>query len=297
MPAASFDEIAETFELLDDWEQRFSFLIDLGKSLPTLAPAEMTDATRVHGCQASVWMMVDLDATQAPPRLRLRARSDAHIVNGLIAILRALYDGLTPEQARSAQPEAAIARLGLADHLSPTRRNGLFSMVERVRALIAHTPAPDTPAPSAAQPTSAPPAASAPSQAVAPASLRIFDTARAARPRVAPTPTPEPDTLQGRIIDAIKTVYDPEMPVNLYDLGLIYSIRTHENISTREHHVEVDMTLTSPACPVAQELPEQVRRAVEALPGVARAEVRVVWEPRWTRERMCDEARLELGLL
>lgn len=122
--------------------------------------------------------------------------------------------------------------------------------------------------------------------------LRIFDTNQQREDRrVPPSETPEPETPQGRVIDAIKTVYDPEIPVNVYDLGLIYAI----DITGDTCHI--DMTLTSPACPEAQTLPEMVRKAAETAGVAPKAEVRMVWEPRWDRERMSDEAKLHLGLL
>ena len=93
------------------------------------------------------------------------------------------------------------------------------------------------------------------------------------------------------IIDAIKTVYDPEIPVNLYDLGLIYRLDRADN-----GDVAIDMTLTAPACPVAGTMPGRVAEAVAAVPGVAEVEVRLVWEPPWTKDRMSEDARLALGI-
>ncbi len=128
-------EIEETFEFLDDWEERFSYLIDLGKKLPTMDEAFKVETNRVHGCQASVWLWVDMDEDH---RLELQAISDAHIVNGLIAIMLSLYDGLTPQEARAVDAKAVVDRLGLSDHLSPTRRNGLWAMIERITVLTAN---------------------------------------------------------------------------------------------------------------------------------------------------------------
>ena len=122
-------------------------------------------------------------------------------------------------------------------------------------------------------------------------STRIFDSSGGGRPRVAATETPNADTVEGQIIEAIKRVYDPEIPVNLYDLGLIYTI------AVADGHAEIRMTLTSPACPEAQTLPRLVQGAAETVEGIGSANVELVWEPRWTKEMMCDEAQLELGLL
>jgi FeS assembly SUF system protein len=93
------------------------------------------------------------------------------------------------------------------------------------------------------------------------------------------------------IIDAMKTVYDPEIPVNIYDLGLIYKLDVAGN-----GNVAVDMTLTAPACPVAGEMPGRVAEAVAAVPGVGEVEVRLVWEPPWTKDRMSEDAKLALDI-
>jgi FeS assembly SUF system protein len=98
-----------------------------------------------------------------------------------------------------------------------------------------------------------------------------------------------------RVIDALRTVYDPELPVNLFDLGLIYKI----DLTTTEagEKVEIDMTLTAPACPVAGEMPGMVQRAVEPVDGVASCAVELVWSPRWDKSKMSEAALLELGLM
>ncbi|HET6185168.1 MAG TPA: SUF system Fe-S cluster assembly protein [Acetobacteraceae bacterium] len=107
--------------------------------------------------------------------------------------------------------------------------------------------------------------------------------------------TPEGETAppltEDAVIGAVSTVYDPEIPVNIYDLGLIYAIELAEG-----GKVKVEMTLTAPACPSAQELPEQVHEAVMALPGVTECEVETVWDPPWDPSRMSDEARLQLNM-
>lgn len=99
------------------------------------------------------------------------------------------------------------------------------------------------------------------------------------------------EELEQQIVEQIKTVYDPEIPINIYELGLIYGI-TVEN-----HDVLITMTLTSPHCPVAEALPQQVKDVVAATDGVDDVTVELVWDPPWTMERMTDEARLTLGLM
>jgi FeS assembly SUF system protein len=93
------------------------------------------------------------------------------------------------------------------------------------------------------------------------------------------------------VIDALKEIFDPEIPVNIYDLGLIY------NVEIDEGHVLVTMTLTTPHCPVAESMPAEVELRVGAVPGVGDAEVNLVWDPPWSPQNMSDEARLELGML
>jgi FeS assembly SUF system protein len=96
--------------------------------------------------------------------------------------------------------------------------------------------------------------------------------------------------LQERIVNALKSIYDPEIPVDIYELGLIYLIDT-----TPDGVVKVNMTLTSPACPVAGSLPGQVQERIAALPGVKSAKVELVWDPPWSQDRMSESAKLELG--
>ena len=107
--------------------------------------------------------------------------------------------------------------------------------------------------------------------------------------------TDKQKAIKERIIDQLRQVYDPELPVNLFDLGLIYRI----DLETRDagEHADIDMTLTAPACPVAGEMPGMVERAVLKADGVASAEVKLVWSPKWDKSRMSEAALLELGFL
>jgi len=133
--ATTFEEIRDTFELFDDWEDRYRYLIDLGRELEPLDDSEKTDATKVRGCASQVWLVSTLEGE--PPVVRLRGDSDAHIVKGLIAVLLLLYSGKTPEEILAIDAKAALGDLGLEAHLSPMRTNGLFSMVESIRAIAA----------------------------------------------------------------------------------------------------------------------------------------------------------------
>lgn len=129
------DRIIETFEFLGDWEERFTYLIDLGKKLPPMAEADRTDANLVHGCQATVWLKADLIGD--PLRMEFSAESDAFIVNGLIAILLSALNGKSPREVVEFDAPGLFTRLGLIEHLSPTRRNGLHSMIDRIREIAA----------------------------------------------------------------------------------------------------------------------------------------------------------------
>ncbi len=100
------------------------------------------------------------------------------------------------------------------------------------------------------------------------------------------------EALREALIEALRSVMDPEIPVNIYDLGLIYRLDVDDS-----GRVEVDMTLTAPACPVAGTLPHEVGRVIDAVPGVTDATVRLVWNPPWSQERMTEEAQFQLGLL
>jgi FeS assembly SUF system protein len=104
--------------------------------------------------------------------------------------------------------------------------------------------------------------------------------------------SPEQKNIEEKVIEVLRSVYDPEIPVNIYELGLIYDIRV-----AADNSVEVKMTLTAPACPVAGTLPPEVERKIETIPEVPRAKVELVWDPPWTRDRMSEAALLELGLL
>jgi FeS assembly SUF system protein len=106
------------------------------------------------------------------------------------------------------------------------------------------------------------------------------------------TKTPKQKAVEEEVIEAIRTVFDPEIPVNIYDLGLIYDIDVDEETSA----VYVKMTLTAPGCPVAGSLPAEVQRKIESVPRVTRAVVELVWDPPWSKDRMSEAALLELGL-
>lgn len=128
---AEIEDIVEEFDLLGDWEQRYRYLIDMGKALPPLPETERTEATRVKGCVSQVWLVVE---PGEDARLVFRADSDAHIVRGLAALLLRLYSGRSREDILSVDAREVLSRIGLSEHLSPQRSNGLASMIGRIRA-------------------------------------------------------------------------------------------------------------------------------------------------------------------
>lgn len=128
---SEIDGLIEEFEFLGDWEERYRYLIDLGQEMPPLPEEEKTEDRRVKGCTSRVWLVID------PPEnghFRFRADSDAHIVKGLAALLVRLYSGRTKEDIAAIEPRDILARIGLAEHLSPQRSNGLNAMIGRIRA-------------------------------------------------------------------------------------------------------------------------------------------------------------------
>lgn len=133
--SSRFDEIRADFDLLDEWEDRYRYLIELGRHMPPLPEAFRTDMTKVRGCASQVWLVVTKGmSTDGTTRLGYRGDSDAHIVKGLVALMIALYDGTTPAEALAIDAHAELKALGLSDHLSPQRSNGLASMIQRIRA-------------------------------------------------------------------------------------------------------------------------------------------------------------------
>ena len=123
-------ELADEFDFLGDWEERYRYVIELGKELAPLTDAERTDLNKVRGCASQVWLVTE---PQSDGRLRFRGDSDAHIVRGLIAILLRLFSARRPEEILAFDAKAGFDRLGLAGALSAQRSNGLASMVARIR--------------------------------------------------------------------------------------------------------------------------------------------------------------------
>ena len=128
----SIDDILDDFAYLDDWEDRYRYVIELGKAMPPLPDEDHIEANKVRGCASQVWLISTTDRSN-PPVLTFQGDSDALIVRGLIAILVTLYSGRTANEIASIDPEAIFAKIGLRDHLTAQRSNGLSSMLARIR--------------------------------------------------------------------------------------------------------------------------------------------------------------------
>ncbi|MEM8935362.1 MAG: SufE family protein [Pseudomonadota bacterium] len=127
----AFDDIRDDFAFLDDWDDRYKYIIDLGRALAPYPEDKRDEAHKVRGCASQVWLNVEADGDA----LVFVGDSDAHIVKGLIALLLALYSGKTPSDILALDPKEALAAFDLQDHLTPQRSNGLASMIQRIRAI------------------------------------------------------------------------------------------------------------------------------------------------------------------
>lgn len=136
----TIDRIMQNFEILGDWEERYRYIIELGRTLEPLEEGLKTDENRVQGCVSNVWLVTDVKEGD-PPLIEFRADSDAQIVKGLVAILVALYSGKTAKEILTADIRSIFEKIELAKHLSPNRANGFASMVKRIHELALATAA------------------------------------------------------------------------------------------------------------------------------------------------------------
>ena len=242
-------QVIEDFSMYDEWLDKYEYLIELGKSLDAYPEEEKTEDNLIKGCQSRVWLDCDLK----DGKLYFRADSDAIITKGIISLLISVYSGRTPEEI-AADDFGFVNEIGLRENLSPTRANGLVSMIDTIKKLA--------------------------QDAVlkGPAVLTAEDVA-ALQP------------LYADVILALKQVYDPEIPVNIYDLGLIYEL----NID-KDRKVSILMTFTAPNCPMADEVMHEVEDSVKRVPGVTGCTIELTFDPVWDRSMLSEEARVELGL-
>ncbi len=131
---SKIDDIIADFEFIDDWEERYRYIIELGRALEPLPEADHTDAHKVRGCASQVWLVTRSATVDGQSVLTFVGDSDAHIVRGLVAIVIAIFSGLTPQAILATDPEALFDRLQLREHITPQRSNGVKSMIIRIKA-------------------------------------------------------------------------------------------------------------------------------------------------------------------
>ena len=238
--------IIDEFSQFEDWTDRYEYLIDLGKALPPFPEQYRDDAHLVKGCQSRVW----LHAEHHNGHIQLFADSDTVITKGIIALLLRVFNGKPADEIEQADLHF-IEAIGLKAHLSPTRSNGLNSMIQHIKSYA-----------------------------------RLLGTNNENN-----TEDSDLNGLKQLMVDQVKTIYDPEIPVDIWELGLIYQLDINQ-----EGKVNVTMTLTSPACPVAGSLPLEVQEKLLSLPFVKDVQLSLVWDPPWNKERMSDEARMALDM-
>ena len=245
--------VVEEFSMYDEWLDKYEYLIELGKGLEAYPEEEKTEDKLIKGCQSRVW----LDYELKDGKLYFRADSDAIITKGIISLLISVYSGRTPAEI-AADDFGFIDAIGLRENLSPTRANGLVSMIETIKTAakqmadqVGHDETP----------------------------ILTAEDVAALQP------------LYADVIQALKQVYDPEIPVNIYDLGLIYEL----NID-KERKVSIVMTFTAPNCPMADEVMHEVQDSVTRVPGVTGCTIELTFEPVWDRSMLSEEARVDLGL-
>lgn len=130
--AASFDDILADFEFLDDWEERYRYLIELGRELDPLPDEAHNSENKVQGCVSQVWLQTKIGEGE-DPAIEFLGDSDAHIVRGLVAVVLSLYSGKNASEILAVEPESVLRKLGLDEHLTPQRANGLRAMIQRIR--------------------------------------------------------------------------------------------------------------------------------------------------------------------
>ena len=236
--------------MYDEWLDKYEYLIELGKSLEPYPEEEKTEDKLIKGCQSRVW----LDSRIEDGKIWFKADSDAIITKGIISLLVGIYSGRTPDEI-AGDDFGFINEIGLKENLSPTRANGLVSMIERIKELAREN--------------------------VSDTSEDVL-TAEDAK-ELAP--------LYDNVILAIRQVYDPEIPVNVYDLGLIYEL-----VINKKREAYIKMTFTAPTCPMADEVLAEVKKAVSDVPGITGCEVELTFDPPWDQSMLSDEARIDLGL-
>ena len=247
--------VIDDFSMYDEWLDKYEYLIELGKNLEEYPEESKTEDKLIKGCQSRVW----LDSKVEDGKIWFKADSDAIITKGIISLLISVYSGRDPKEIAE-DDFGFISQIGLKENLSPTRANGLVSMIARIKELAAEM-------------------------------IKVEDTTSNGQEVLTAEDAAELAPLYDNVVLAIKQVYDPEIPVNVYDLGLIYEL-----VINKKHEAYIKMTFTAPTCPMADEVLAEVKKSVADVPGITGCEVELTFEPPWDQSMLSDEARVELGL-
>ena len=247
--------VIDDFSMYDEWLDKYEYLIELGKNLEEYPEESKTEDKLIKGCQSMVW----LDSKVEDGKIWFKADSDAIITKGIISLLISVYSGRDPIEIAE-DDFGFISQIGLKENLSPTRANGLVSMIARIKELAAEM-------------------------------IKVEDTKSNGQEVLTAEDAAELAPLYDNVVLAIKQVYDPEIPVNVYDLGLIYEL-----VINKKHEAYIKMTFTAPTCPMADEVLAEVKKSVADVPGITGCEVELTFEPPWDQSMLSDEARVELGL-
>ena len=247
--------VIDDFSMYDEWLDKYEYLIELGKNLEEYPEESKTEDKLIKGCQSRVW----LDSKVKDGKIWFKADSDAIITKGIISLLISVYSGRDPKEIVE-DDFGFISQIGLKENLSPTRANGLVSMIARIKELAAEM-------------------------------VKVEDTKSNGQEVLTAEDAAELAPLYDNVVLAIKQVYDPEIPVNVYDLGLIYEL-----VINKKHEAYIKMTFTAPTCPMADEVLAEVKKSVADVPGITGCEVELTFEPPWDQSMLSDEARVELGL-
>lgn len=248
--------IVSDFAIFDDKMDRYDYIIDLGKEMPALAEEYKTEDNIVKGCQSKVW----LRAFREGDKIRYQADSNTVITKGLIALLVRVLDDATAQEIVDAEL-TFVEDIDLKGHLSSQRSNGFSAMIQKMKDYAKSV------LDGSSEKSSEEPAAAF------------------AAPR-------HEGEIKSDAIGRIQTVFDPEIPVNVWDLGLIYEVTVFPPLN----NVFVLMTVTAPNCPVADTLPIEVKEAVKKVEGVGAVEVELTFDPPWSKDMMSEVAKLELDM-
>lgn len=264
------ESIVEEFSMFSEWLEKYEYLIELGRELKSYPEEKKTEDRLIKGCQSRVW----LDYEVREGKIYFTADSDAIITKGIISLLIKVYSGRSPQEILE-DDFSFIDEIGLKQNLSPTRANGLISMISTIKAVATAEVAENNESAEAQDEGSE----SQKEDKKSDAEVLTAEDAKALA------------TVYSNVILALRQVYDPEIPVNIYDLGLVYEI----NIN-KKREVQITMTFTAPNCPMADQVLAEVHSSVSDVPEVTKVEIELVFEPEWDRSMLSEEARIELGL-